>query len=609
MTGRALPSAAVRLASIVLHATLVVSLAGATRAAETSCTKCHSDADFFDEDELATVSVWAGSVHAAVGVSCHDCHGGNPDLEVAEDAEAAMDAEFAPRPFQGTPDRRDIPSFCGRCHSDPEYMKRFTPDPRIDQEQEYWTSYHGKALVRGDQRVATCVDCHGVHDISRADDPRSSVYPVRVAETCGRCHSDARRMEGTRLSDGSAIPVDQVARWRDSVHGVALMKKGDLAAPTCNDCHGNHGAAPPGVGSVTFVCGRCHGREAELLRASPKHAGLQTHLELLADAGAAGCASCHEPPDPAALLPAATKLGQCTACHGNHSVHRPTTALFASLPATPCALCHGDDAGSSAIPEPERTAAAFRRTRDALLTEATQLGLEGDARYDWLVDRALSLPNHTRVLEEGGAEQIVARPEFLRLFEKFRVGRTHFALVDPARGETRAERVRRCSDCHAEKPTLASEAAGLKVAAEMVGRMQRLETSIARAERMLLSAKRGGVAVGEAEAALDAAVDSHIELQVLVHSFSVAADGPFVRTHDQAAKHAEAALAAGREALRELRIRRQGLAFSLVAIALVLVGLGWAIREDTRSAAATAHGTPFSDGGRAAGRREDPSRS
>jgi hypothetical protein len=500
-----------------------------------------------------------------------------------------MDARFAAHPFQGTPDRKDIPRFCGRCHSDPEYMKQFRPDARIDQEQEYWTSYHGKALAQGDVRVATCVDCHGVHDILRADDSRSSVYPVRVAETCGRCHSDAKRMEGTRLSDGSAIPVDQVARWKDSVHGVALMKKGDLSAPTCNDCHGNHGAAPPGVGSVTFVCGRCHGREAELLRASPKHEGLETHQEFLADAGPSGCASCHEGPDPAALLPATTKLGQCTTCHGNHSVNRPTSALFASLPAQPCALCHGDDADFSVSPEPARTVASFQRTRDALLAEAEELGLQGEARYDWLVNRALSLPNHTRVLEEGEGEQVVARPEFTRLFEKFRVGTTHFAFVDPATGEHRTERVRRCSDCHAEKPTLASEPMGLNVAGEMVGRMQRLETSIARAERMLLAAKRGGVAVGDAETALDAAIDSHIELQVLVHSFSVAENGPFVRTHEEAAKHAESALVASREALQELGVRRQGLALSLVAIALVLVGLGWAIREDARDATGTTH--------------------
>ena len=50
----------------------------------------------------------------------------------------------------------------------------------------------------------------------------------------------------------------QFADYQKSVHYAALTKGNDLSAPTCNDCHGNHGAAPPGVGSVANVCGTCH---------------------------------------------------------------------------------------------------------------------------------------------------------------------------------------------------------------------------------------------------------------------------------------------------------------------------------------------------------------
>jgi len=52
--------------------------------AATSCITCHSDADFFDEEALAIVAGFAGDVHAEAGLSCHDCHGGNPALETAE---------------------------------------------------------------------------------------------------------------------------------------------------------------------------------------------------------------------------------------------------------------------------------------------------------------------------------------------------------------------------------------------------------------------------------------------------------------------------------------------------------------------------------------------
>ena len=48
--------------------------------------------------------------------------------------------------------------------------------------------------------------------------------------------------------NGKPLPCDEYAKWRKSVHGKALLDKGDLSAPTCNNCHGNHGAAPPQIG-------------------------------------------------------------------------------------------------------------------------------------------------------------------------------------------------------------------------------------------------------------------------------------------------------------------------------------------------------------------------
>ena len=101
---------------------------------------------------------------------------------------------------------------------------------------------------------------------------------------------------------GGPLPTDQFALWRRSVHAGALLDKGDFSAPTCNDCHGNHGAAPPGIDAIVNVCGQCHGREARLFRGSSKHQGFVEHDELMADAGDAGCAACHEAPEPQAEL-------------------------------------------------------------------------------------------------------------------------------------------------------------------------------------------------------------------------------------------------------------------------------------------------------------------
>ena len=65
-----------------------------------------------------------------------------------------------------------------------------------------------------------------------------------------------------------------------------ITNKSDLSAPTCNDCHGNHGAAPPGVSSVVNVCGQCHAVNAELFNKSG-------HSKIFGQMGIPGCATCH----------------------------------------------------------------------------------------------------------------------------------------------------------------------------------------------------------------------------------------------------------------------------------------------------------------------------
>ena len=51
------------------------------------------------------------------------------------------------------------------------------------------------------------------------------------------------------------------------VTSAALLEKGDMSAPACNNCHGNHGAVPPKTRDISVVCSNCHGREGELLSA------------------------------------------------------------------------------------------------------------------------------------------------------------------------------------------------------------------------------------------------------------------------------------------------------------------------------------------------------
>jgi hypothetical protein len=88
---------------------------------------------------------WRQSWHSRNGVSCHDCHGGDP-----VDAALAMSRE---RGFVGVPNYRDVPAFCGKCH--------------IGILKNYGDSGHGKALkVSGGG--PNCVTCHGSHGIQKA---------------------------------------------------------------------------------------------------------------------------------------------------------------------------------------------------------------------------------------------------------------------------------------------------------------------------------------------------------------------------------------------------------------------------------------------------------
>jgi hypothetical protein len=563
---------------------LALVAAGGARAqpaapAATSCTVCHADAELFDAEALAIVEALAVDVHAEVGLSCHDCHGGDPSPELADDMFAAMDDTLPDHPYAGVPERAAIPAACGSCHSDPVFMRRFDPGERTDQEELYWTSQHGLALAGGDTGVATCVDCHGAHGIRRPVDPASPVHATRVADTCASCHADPEHMAGRTLSDGRPLPVDQFARWRQSVHAVALLEREDLSAPTCNDCHGNHGAAPPGVGAVAFVCGQCHGREAELFRASAKRDALLEHGELLADAGTEGCAACHMEPEPQATLTGVRSLVECETCHGNHMVVRASVALLSPLPDAPCTFCHLSVEAPEVEREPERRRRHFREVEAELLAQAAAQELEGDARFDWLVDQALALPFHTLPADSGGEEPPALRPEFAHLFDKFRIGKISYRYVDPATGEPAVARVRRCGECHAAEPVLGDEPAGLEVAHEMSRRMNELTALTASAERVMLAARRGGVEAHAGLGEVEQAVAAQIALEALVHTFSTADGGAFDERHREGLEHARAAMDAGHRALDELAARRRGLAVALAIVVLVLIALALKIRQ------------------------------
>ncbi len=261
-----------------------------------SCVTCHLA---LDGDLARPAQLFEQDVHRKNGFSCADCHGGDPS---SDDVEKSMSRS---RGFVGKIDRRSVPARCARCHADANLIHRYKPQQRVDQLAQYRTSVHGQRLAAGDTRVANCTDYHGVHDIREVRDAASPVHPLRVPGTCARCHADPEHMRGY------GIPTDQFDKYQRSVHWQALAKRGDLSAPGCATCHGNHGAAPPGVASVAHVCGSCHVVFENLFTASPHKAAFDSM-------GLAGC----------------------VVCHSNHEVIQPTADMLGVQPGATCTNCH-----------------------------------------------------------------------------------------------------------------------------------------------------------------------------------------------------------------------------------------------------------------------------
>jgi hypothetical protein len=324
-----------------------------------SCVTCHLQAG---GDLAVPIAKVQNDVHGKHGFSCANCHGGDP---------TTMDMDKAMDPNKGflRPSPKQVPAFCGKCHSNAETMKHFNPSQRVDQESLYATSVHGKRIAGGDEKPATCISCHGNHGIVAVKDPNSPVYPTHVAETCSKCHADADYMKAY------GIPTDQYKKYLSSVHGETLLKKGDISAPTCNTCHGNHGATPPGATSVADVCGTCHVRQSELFKGSPHQAAFDT-----------------------------LGVPQCLGCHNNHDTKHPTDMLVGTAPGAKCSECHtkGDDGFNTANALHTKLVRLVTGigAADSILDRAAQAGMEvSHARFD--LNGARDNLTNARVLVHG----------------------------------------------------------------------------------------------------------------------------------------------------------------------------------------------------------------
>ena len=302
-----------------------------------SCGTCHLALGV--EKLTKPAENFKSDIHAAKGFGCVSCHGGDPSIMGME----AMDKK---KGYIGKPVGLQVIETCGKCHSDANFMRRYNPTLRVDQVAEYFTSVHGRRLKeQKDQKVATCASCHVAHSIRPPNDARSSVHPLKVADTCGSCHANREYMSPYKIA------TDQVEKYKTSVHWQMMASKGDLSAPTCNDCHGNHGASPPGVSAVVNVCGQCHPVNSELFNKS-------AHNKIFAQMGIPGCA----------------------ACHSNHAIVASSDAMLSAGDQSVCASCHpanssGATVAAKMLGSIDRLKASTEKASQTL-TSAERAGME-----------------------------------------------------------------------------------------------------------------------------------------------------------------------------------------------------------------------------------------
>jgi len=289
--------------------------------ADLSCTDCHADVK--DVPHTATLrrvdcsgchsevaATYAKSAHVvrfggkpvADPPACVDCHG----------AHAITKSSVSTSPVYF----RNVAATCSRCHGNPEIAASLNiPIPGAA--KLYDESVHNRAVVDlGLNKSATCIDCHGAHNVKDRRDPASPINKTNLPATCGKCHFGV------------------YAIFKDSVHGTALAR-GVPDAPNCADCHGEHAIRavkdpnfPATVSIATTSCPTCHAAEKLAARYGVPVGKVRGYQE-----------SYH---GLSARLGDKT-VANCASCHGDHAIFPssdPRSTIYpANLPVT-CGKCH-----------------------------------------------------------------------------------------------------------------------------------------------------------------------------------------------------------------------------------------------------------------------------
>jgi hypothetical protein len=112
--------------------------------------------------------------------TCIDCHG----VHIIENPTTSAFRLFSPQ-------------ICAKCHTDPKRMDKYGISTQVL--NTYVADFHGTTVTLFEQvtpdaatNKPVCYDCHGIHDITRVDDPQKGLQiKANLLIKCQKCHPDA----------------------------------------------------------------------------------------------------------------------------------------------------------------------------------------------------------------------------------------------------------------------------------------------------------------------------------------------------------------------------------------------------------------------------------
>ena len=263
------------------------------------CGTCHEVASIGYLHSAHARALKEGAVDAPTCLSCHASEYMRGSLVNGETAGKIQKSEL-----------------CMSCHIE---------NPEVAGQSIYGTpfmlsfaeSVHGRAFFEGNPDAPGCVDCHGSHEVARAADQYSHVARGEIVANCSQCHEEAAE------------------DYLHSIHATTFSK-GNLDAPVCTDCHGEHNIlAPTDPDSPTSpanmavqVCGDCHGSYKLTERYGMDADRVDTFQDSFHGLAARG---------------GAVEIVNCGSCHGYHDVLRmddPDSLVHPDNLAMTCGKCH-----------------------------------------------------------------------------------------------------------------------------------------------------------------------------------------------------------------------------------------------------------------------------